>query len=135
MAREFKRGRRVEEQIQRLLSEALRSQVRDPRVGDVVITEVRVARDLGVAWISYSLLGTEDAPAADALAGAKAGLDSAAGFLRSLLARELSTRVVPELRFGYDEVAQHGRDLERLIDAAVARDESGSGPTSTEEGS
>ncbi|MEO8223877.1 MAG: 30S ribosome-binding factor RbfA [Gammaproteobacteria bacterium] len=135
MAREFKRGRRVEEQIQRLLSEALRSQVRDPRVADVVITEVRTSRDLGVAWINYSLLGTAATPPDDALAAARDGLDSTAGFLRSLLARELSTRVVPELRFEYDEAAQRGRELELLIDAAVARDESVSGPKESEGGS
>jgi ribosome-binding factor A len=125
MAREFARSRRVEEQIQRLLSEAMRSQLRDPRVANVVITEVRASRDLGVAWISYSLLGTEASPPAPVLADAQAGLDRAAGFLRSQLARELATRTVPELRFRYDEAAQRGRDLERLIDAAVARDESG----------
>ena len=49
MAREFARSRRVEEQIQRLLSDLIRSQLRDPRVAGVVITEVRASRDLGVA--------------------------------------------------------------------------------------
>ncbi len=125
MAREFARSRRVEEQIQRLLSEALRSELRDPGIASVVITEVRASRDLGVAWITYTLLGTTETPAPEALADAQAGLDRAAGFLRSLLARELATRTVPELRFSYDEVAQRGRELESLIDAAVARDATG----------
>jgi ribosome-binding factor A len=57
----------------------------------------------------------------------QAGLDKAAGFLRSQLARQLSTRTVPELRFRFDEAAQRGRDLEQLIDTAVARDATGSG--------
>jgi ribosome-binding factor A len=127
MAREFARSRRVEEQIQRLLSDLMRAQLRDPGVAGVVITEVRASRDLGVAWIHYSLLGTEASPSAPALAEAQAGLDRAAGFLRSQLAKELATRTVPELRFRYDEAAQRGRDLEQLIDAAVARDVPGSG--------
>jgi ribosome-binding factor A len=127
MAREFARSRRVEEQIQRLLSDVMRSELRDPRVASVVITEVRASRDLGVAWIQYSLLGTDVSPGADVLADVQAGLDRAAGFLRSQLARELATRTVPELRFRYDEAAQRGRDLERLIDKAVARDVTGSG--------
>ena len=127
MAREFARSRRVEEQIQRLLSDLMRAQLRDPGVAGVVITEVRASRDLGVAWIHYSLLGTEASPGAPALAEAQAGLDRAAGFLRSQLAKELATRTVPELRFRYDEAAQRGRDLEQLIDAAVARDVTGSG--------
>ena len=128
MAREFARSRRVEEQIQRLLSDVMRSQLRDPRVAGVVITEVRASRDLGVAWIHYSLMGTDSRPAAETLADAQAGLDRAAGFLRTQLARELATRTVPELRFRYDEAAQRGRDLEQLIDDAVARDGAGSGP-------
>jgi ribosome-binding factor A len=127
MAREFTRSRRVEEQIQRVLSDVMRSQLRDPRVAGVVITEVRASRDLSVAWIQYSLLGTDDSPTAEALADVQAGLDRAAGFLRSQLARELSTRTVPDLRFSYDEAGQRGRDLEQLIDAAVARDISGGG--------
>ena len=93
----------------------------------VVITEVRASRDLGVAWIHYSLMGTDSRPAAETLADAQAGLDRAAGFLRTQLARELATRTVPELRFRYDEAAQRGRDLEQLIDDAVARDGAGSG--------
>jgi ribosome-binding factor A len=127
MAREFARSRRVEEQIQRLLSDAIRSQLRDPRVAGVVITEVRASRDLGVAWVHYSLIGADSRPAAESLADVQAGLDRAAGYLRSQLARELSTRTVPELRFRYDEAAQRGRDLEQLIDDAVARDATGSG--------
>lgn len=132
MAREFARSRRVEEQIQRLLSDVMRSQLRDPRVAGVVITEVRASRDLGVAWIHYSLIGTESRPSAATLADVQAGLDRAAGFLRSQLARDLSTRTVPELRFRYDEAAQRGRDLEQLIDTAVARDATGGGPPGTD---
>lgn len=135
MAREFTRSRRVEEQIQRLLSDLIRSQVRDPRVTGVVITEVRASRDLGVAWIHYSLIGTEARPLPETLADVQAGLDKAAGFLRSQLARELSTRTVPELRFRYDEAAQRGRDLEDLIDAAVARGSTGSGSPESDGGS
>lgn len=127
MAREFTRSRRVEEQIQRVLSDVMRAQLRDPRVAGVVITEVRASRDLSVAWIQYSLLGNDDRPSAETLLDVQAGLDRAAGFLRTQLARELSTRTVPDLRFSYDEAAQRGRDLEQLIDAAVARDETGSG--------
>jgi ribosome-binding factor A len=133
MAREFTRSRRVEEQIQRTLSEVMRSQLRDPRVAGVVITEVRASRDLGVAWIQYSLLGTDDRPTAETLADVQAGLDRAAGFLRSQLARELSTRTVPDLRFSYDAAGQRGRDLEQLIDTAVARDLTGSGTPGSDE--
>lgn len=127
MAREFARSRRVEEQIQRLLADLIRSELRDPRVARVVITEVRASRDLGVAWIDYTLLGTDISPAADVLADVQSGLECAAGFLRTRLARELATRTVPELRFKYDEAARRGRELDHLIDEAVAGDAKGSG--------
>lgn len=132
MAREFTRSRRVEEQIQRVLSDVMRSQLRDPRVAGVVITEVRASRDLGVAWIHYSLMGAHARPLAEVLTGVQSGLDRAAGFLRSHLARELGTRTVPELRFRYDEAAQRGRELEQLIDSAVARDATRSGTPDAE---
>lgn len=132
MAREFARSRRIEEQIQRLLSGAIAGQLRDPRVASVVITEVRASRDLSVAWVSYSLFGTEGRPSPETLADVQAGLDSAAGFLRSRLAGELATRTVPELRFQFDESGQRARDLEKLIDDAVARDTRAGGQPDSE---
>jgi ribosome-binding factor A len=117
MARDFQRSRRIEERIQRLLSDLIRTQVRDPRVEGVVITHVRVSRDLGVAWISYTTWNGEGG-ADPAL---QAGLDRASGFLRSQLARELSTRTVPDLRFSFDDQGEKSRELDRLIDAAVGQ--------------
>lgn len=124
MAREFQRSRRVEERIQRLLSDVIRTQLRDPRVEGVVITHVRVSRDLGVAWIYYSSY-EGDGQLNPAL---QTGLDRASGFLRSHLARELSTRTVPELRFCHDDLGEKSRDLDRLIDAAVGIPPSDSSP-------
>ena len=115
MARDFQRSRRIEERIQRLLSDLIRTQVRDPRVEGVVITHVRVSRDLGVAWVSYATWNGEGG-ADPAL---QAGLERASGFLRSQLARELSTRTVPDLRFRFDDQGEKSRELDRLIDAAV----------------
>jgi ribosome-binding factor A len=117
MARDFQRSRRIEERIQRLLSDLIRTQVRDPRVEGVVITHVRVSRDLGVAWISYTTWNGEGG-ADPAL---QAGLERASGFLRSQLARELSTRTVPDLRFSFDDQGEKSRELDRLIDAAVGQ--------------
>jgi ribosome-binding factor A len=115
MARDFQRSRRIEERIQRLLSDMIRTQVRDPRVEGVVITHVRVSRDLGVAWVHYSTWDS-DRGADPAL---QTGLERTSGFLRSQLARELSTRTVPDLRFRFDDQAEKTRELDRLIDAAV----------------
>jgi ribosome-binding factor A len=114
MAREFQRSSRVAEQIQRVLAQAIRAELADPGVHGVVITSVRVARDLGSAQISYSLLqGPDEAESA------QAALERAAGYLRSALARELETRTVPELRFRFDTEAERVRRLDQLIDQAV----------------
>lgn len=116
MPKEYPRSRRVAEQIQRVLAEAIRTGVADPRVAGVVITEVRVARDLASAQVFFTRL---DGSAADPAVAA--GLRSAAGFLRSRLAGVLSTRTVPELRFRRDETIEYGQRLDALIDAAVGR--------------
>lgn len=117
MPKEFPRSRRVEEQIQRVLGDAIRARARDPRLRGVILTDVRVSRDLSVARVYYSVLQ----PTIGA-ADPQPGLDAATGFLRSVLARELQVRHVPQLRFMPDEVARRGAELDRLIDEAVARD-------------
>jgi ribosome-binding factor A len=121
MAREFPRSRRVEEQIQRVLSDVVRAEVRDPRLNGVIISTVKVSRDLSVAWIYYSILDP-----AGSLEEMRAAFKSASGFLRGRLASELSVRRVPELRFEYDDTAQQGTALEQLIDAAVSGDSTAS---------
>ena len=110
MPRDYPRSRRIEDQIQRILSDVLRTDVRDPRLGKVIITAVRVSRDLSVAWVYYTLLQAEGEPEAldDAFAGAM-------GFLRSRLAKELTVRRVPELRFELDETEAQARSIDKLL--------------------
>ncbi|MEE4185096.1 MAG: 30S ribosome-binding factor RbfA [Gammaproteobacteria bacterium] len=116
MPRDFPRSRRIEDQIQRILSDVIRMDLRDPRLDGVFITAVRVSRDLGVAWVYYSVLTSDAAPSKD-LATA---FDSAMGFLRSRLAKELTVRRVPELRFELDDTVSSAAAMDRLIDDAVA---------------
>jgi ribosome-binding factor A len=118
MPRDFPRSRRIEDQIQRILSDVIRTDLRDPRLDGVFITAVRVSRDLGVAWVYYSVLTADAAPPQD-LAGA---FGSAMGFLRSRLAKELTVRRVPELRFELDDTVSNAAAMDRLIDDAVARE-------------
>jgi ribosome-binding factor A len=115
MPREFPRSRRLEEAIQRILSEVLAGRARDPRLSGVTVTDVSVTRDLGVARVYYTLLSGE--PPGPEMAEA---LSSAAGFLRTAVARELRVRQVPELRFYPDQALLRARSLEALIERAVA---------------
>ena len=122
MPRDFPRSRRVEDQVQRILSEVLRADVRDPRLQGVIITAVDVSRDLSVAWVYFSSL-EENLEPAEILEA----LDSAMGFLRGQLASQLTVRQVPELRFRHDDSLQRGSAMDRLIDEAVAGDERNDG--------
>lgn len=117
MPRDFPRSRRIEDQIQRLLSDLIRTEVRDPRLANAVITAVRITRDLSVAWVYYTVLQSEGkAPSL------QPAFESASGFLRSRLAKDLTIRRVPELRFELDSSAEHGREMDRLINAATEAD-------------
>ncbi len=117
MPRDPHRSRRIEGELQRVVSELLRREVRDPRVGSVTITDVRVAPDLTSAKIFYSLFDAQR----DA-AEVQAGLERAARFLRGQVGRSLKLRVAPELLFRPDEQLAAGVRLSSLIDSAVADD-------------
>lgn len=105
------RAQRVGALVQRELAECLRSEVDDPRVGRVSITEVTVTRDLSLATVYVTQVGNVD----DAERSLE-GLNRAAGYLRRLLSRRLAMRTVPALRFRYDTSVERGAELSKLID-------------------
>ena len=111
MAREFSRNLKVAAQLQRVLNELLRCNVKDPRLEGVRVNEVEVSGDLGVAKVFYGTLNPDDDPAL-----AEDALDKACGFLRSRVGQAMQLRRVPELRFIYDRSAARGLELTRLID-------------------
>ena len=115
MPRDFSRSSRIADQIQRDLSELIRQEIKDPRVGLVTVTEVAVSRDLGHAKVYISSLG-ESTSAQESVRA----LQHAAGFLRSLLAKTLTLRTVPQLEFVYDPSIERGVRLSHLIDEVVA---------------
>jgi len=107
------RPQKVADLIQRELSDLLRREVRDPRVGMVTLTSVDVSPDLSHAKVFFTLLQKEKI---DETAQA---LQRAAGFLRSQLAHRMKMYTTPELRFVYDESVERGDHLSRLIDSAI----------------
>ena len=112
------RNARIASQMQRALAPLLRRDVKDPRVGNVTVTAVTLAPDLSTATVfvlPFADRGT-DAPAM------LAGLNSAAGYLRGQLARELKLRHAPRLQFRIDDQLDHAHHLTALIDQAVATD-------------
>lgn len=125
MAKENSRIRRIADQIQRDLSVLIQQEVKDPRLGMVTINAVKVSRDLSYADIYFTcMVFGDDADADQARREQEQLLTKAAGFLRSMLAQELKLRVMPQLRFHYDEVIETGARLSGLIDEAVRQDKS-----------
>lgn len=115
MPKDASRTRRVAEQIQRELAELIQLELKDPRIGLVTLTGVEVTPDYAHAKVFFTLLDGED------LAGqALAGLQHAAGFLRSQLAHRMKLRIMPQLHFVYDVSVERGVRLSSLIDEAVA---------------
>jgi ribosome-binding factor A len=115
-SKSYPRSSRVAHQIQRALSELIRREVRDPRLGMVTLTEVQVSKDLSYAKVFYSVLGAEKSIAQEIL-------DDAADMLRGPVGRALGLRHSPELRFVNDELIEKGAKLSALIQKAVKDDE------------
>ena len=103
--------------MQRALAELLSREVKDPRVGSVTITAVSMARDMGSARVHSMPFGTRHA--ADEVA---AGLESASGFLRGAIGRQLGLRHAPKLHFVHDTTIEKAQQLTSLIDRAVNSD-------------
>ena len=113
------RSRRVADQIQKELSEIIRLDLNDPRIGMITISEVEISADFAYSKIFYTVLGsTEDRE------NSEAGLRRATGFLRTALGKRLRIHNIPELRFVYDTSIERGVHLSLLIDRAVADDPS-----------
>lgn len=112
-----KRLARLNEQLKRELSELIRTEVRDPRVGIVTITGVDTARDLGSARIFVRSVNDEAIPQM------LEGLEAAAPFLRSKLGQLLHIRKVPELRFQEDRSLEGARRIERVLAEVLPEEE------------
>jgi ribosome-binding factor A len=120
MAREFSRIDRIGDQMQRELAQLIQREIKDPRVGMITVNAVKVSRDLGYADIYVSLLTTEELGAeSPEVKDSLAVLNKASGFLRGQVGRAMKLRVVPLLRFHFDELQGYSRRLDGLIRKAV----------------
>jgi ribosome-binding factor A len=110
-----RRLERLNEQMRREVSDILRSEVKDPRVGLVTVTEARVSADLSYARLYVRPLDGEEE---DLLMGLRA----ATPYIRRELGKRLSIRHIPELRFEADRALEHALHIEKLIGEVRAQD-------------
>jgi ribosome-binding factor A len=112
------RPERVGHEIQHAVAELLsRGALRDPRIGFITITGVKVSPDLRVARIYYSMMGTEEE-----IAQTQQGLDAAKGFVRREVTKAVQLRVSPEVFFSYDESVARGDRIDRLLREMKAKE-------------
>lgn len=117
--RGYKRTDRIADQMQRDLAMLLQREVKDPRVGMVTVSGLKVAKDLSIADVYVTFMGV------DAEADVKAGLEvleHASGYLRTMLAKSIKLRVMPRLRFHYDQVIVTAPKISALIKQAIDED-------------
>ena len=118
MPKEFQRSTRVAEMLQRELAGMLGKVIDSPRAGLVTVTAVDVSKDLSHAKVHVSFLGGSMPP--EELIAA---LQRASGFLRHELGKAVKLRIMPELRFHYDQTEERAARLEALIAKANATDD------------
>lgn len=117
MPKDFERSRRVAEQLQRELALLVQQELKDPRLGMLTISAVQVSKDMSNAKVFVTVLN-EQQDRDKTLAA----LQHAAGFLQHELGQRLQLRIIPKLRFVYDESIARGANLSALIDKAVKSD-------------
>ncbi|BCJ72874.1 ribosome-binding factor A [Catellatospora sp. IY07-71] len=109
--------RKHAERVRELVASAVRSQIKDPRLGMITITDARITADLREATVFYTVLGD-----AEAQAGTAAALESAKGMLRGVVGRALGLRHSPSLAFVSDDVQEHVKHIDDLLAEAKQRD-------------
>ncbi len=125
----FSRKDRVAEQIRRELAELIRTELKDPRVGMISLTDVEVTADYAHAKVFFSTLaGSEH------LDEVMVGLQKASGFLRRELGKRISIHMTPQLHFVFDQSLERGADLSKLIQEALAISASSEQTPETEPG-
>src|SRR5579875_2480686 len=108
------RMRRVDEAMRMVLSDAIATDLKDPRVGFVTVTGVKTSPDLRHARVYVSVLG-DDAERAASLDG----LQAAHGFLQARVAQSLRLKHTPTLSFDYDPSVDRGMRITELLDEAI----------------
>ena len=101
MVKSTQRAGRLRDYLLREISELVRSKIRDPRIGDITITDVDVSPDGSFARVFFTRLGQDH--------------DKAQGFIRSQIAKHLHMRATPNIAFKYDDTLEQGDRISRLL--------------------
>ena len=114
----YKRSEKVAEAIHEMVSELLIKGLKDPRIGFVTITGVKVTDDLHLATIYFTVIGSDEEKSATGK-----GLNSARGYIRKEMGRNLRMRYVPDIAFRYDESVEYGNRIESLLKEITVKED------------
>lgn len=119
------RVRRIADRIQVIVAEMLERRIKDPRIGFVTVTDVRLTGDSQQATVFYTVLAGAAGEQSDekALADTAAALESAKGLIRSEVAKQLGMRITPTLTFVADALPESARHLDEVLQRARKLDE------------
>ena len=120
MSREFKRSDRVAQELKKEVAVILQREVKVPRIAMVTVSDVEVSRDLAYAKIFVTFLFDNDQ---EAINQGMKGLEKASPYIRSLVGKAMRLRIVPELRFIYDESLVEGMRMSNLVSNVIREDE------------
>jgi len=117
MANNGTRAAKLADRIRVIVAETLKTRVKDPRLGFVTITDVRITGDLRDATVFYTVYGNEDERAESA-----AALESAKGVLRTEVGRQTGVKHTPSLTFVADAIPEGARNIEELLAKVAVSD-------------
>jgi len=104
--------------LKKKIGAILQTELKDPRIGIVTITEVKVAKDLKYVTVYFSVLGGEKEKKS-----AVVGLTRATGFIKRIIAKEMILRFVPEIQFRFDDTFEYGQRVNELLERIKKEDE------------
>ncbi|WP_347348126.1 30S ribosome-binding factor RbfA [Nigerium sp.] len=113
---------KVAEQIKVIVADMLERRIKDPRLGFVTITDVRLTGDGREATVFYTVMPTSPENAAQEVAGTAAALRSATGLIRSTVGKQLGMKFTPTIQFALDAVPESAAEIEALLAKARQSD-------------
>ena len=111
------RMEKVQELMKQEISKIILQELKDPRIGFVTVTQVEVSRDLSLAKVYISIMGSEEQ-----IEGSWKGLQSSLGFIRREVGHRIRLRITPELRFVLDKSLDYSDHIQKLL-LQIERDE------------
>ncbi|MDD4864606.1 MAG: 30S ribosome-binding factor RbfA [Alishewanella agri] len=118
--KEFSRVDRLSQQMKKEMAVILQREIKDPRLHTMItVSDVEVSRDLSHAKVFVTFLGMDDSKVEDNLKI----LNEASGFIRNLIGKRIQTRIVPHIRFAFDQSLNEGIRMANLVDTVRKDDE------------